>query len=144
MNTVVVSFHPPFWRRASCLWYLQFVGPLSLHQVSTTAKLIFFPWCFYHQHRNADFVAVTTQSIDSYSPIGTLCCLLKQLAIIKIAFLDTESLHMLSCRLCYLSGMCSVTFFAFLSTVWTIWCHWNKFSHFLQRALISSPVSVCP
>lgn len=41
--------------------------PLGLHRVTTTAKLIFSPRRFYHRRRNADFVAVPTQSMSPLS-----------------------------------------------------------------------------
>lgn len=39
-------------------------------------QIDFFPWRFYHQRRNADFVAVPTQSMPPLSPLGTLAACL--------------------------------------------------------------------
>lgn len=68
MNTVVVSPPSSFLKTSQPpLISAACVRPLSLHHVTTTAKLIFSPgffFFFYHQHRNADFcVAVATQSM---------------------------------------------------------------------------------
>lgn len=72
MNTVVV-FPPSSILKTSQppLISAVCVRPLGPHRVTTTAKLIFSPWRFYHRRRNADSVAAATQSMARPSPGGT-------------------------------------------------------------------------
>lgn len=64
------------------------------------SQIDFLPWRFYQQHRNADFVLQYNQCLHNsnlFSYRG-FSCLFEQLAIMKMYFSDTESLHMQTLR----------------------------------------------